>query len=223
MIKHICILIPSYNEGKTIGAIVRKLKDRDLPVYVVDDGSIDDTYNAALTGGATVIKNIKNLGKGAALRVGFKRVIEDGYEAVIVMDGDDQHDVTDIAHLIMKMRETGAGLIIGSRMHDTASMPYIRILVNRGMSFLLSNICGQKVPDTQCGFRLITRDLLSSITLESLNYEIESEMIIKACRAGFKVESVPIKTVYQDEVSRINPVIDTIRFLILLARMGVKR
>ena len=79
-------------------------------------------------------------------------------------------------------------------------------------------MCGQYVPDSQCGFRLIKRRVLERIKLESSRYEIESELIIKAARAGFKIESVPIKTVYQGESSRINPILDTLRFIRLMLR-----
>jgi glycosyltransferase involved in cell wall biosynthesis len=215
--------MPSFNEAKTVGTIVERLKKRDFAVYVVDDGSADDTASRAEGAGAIVIRNPKNMGKGGALREGFKKALEDGFESVLIMDGDDQHDVADIAHIIKKMKDSHADMVVGNRMQDTSRMPIVRIAVNRFMSWLISVISGQYVPDTQCGFRLIKRDLLLKIRLESSNYEIESEMIVKAARAGFKIESTAIKTVYQDEVSRINPVIDTLRFIRLMLKLAVTR
>jgi glycosyltransferase involved in cell wall biosynthesis len=220
--KHIAVVVPSYNESRTIGVIVKRLKEREFAVYVVDDGSQDDTEAKALAEGAIVIRNPKNLGKGGALKEGFKRVVSDGFDTVLIMDGDDQHDVTDIAHLIKRMRETHADMIVGNRMTDTSRMPLIRIAVNRFMSWLISVISGQYVPDTQCGFRLIKTTMLRKITIESNNYEIESEMIVKAARAGFTIDSTNIKTVYQNEVSRINPVIDSLRFIRLMLKLAVK-
>jgi len=220
-IKNICSLVPSYNESKTIGNIVKKLKEHNLAVYVVDDGSIDDTAAIASSEGAIVVKNPQNMGKGAALREGFKRVLADGFEMVLILDGDDQHDVTDIAHLIWRMKETNAEMVIGNRMLDTKKMPRIRLITNRFMSYMLSLLSGQYVPDTQCGFRLIKSEVLKKIKLESCKYEIESEMIIKAARAGFKIESVSIKTVYKDEISKINPFVDTLRFMRLLLKTAV--
>ena len=223
MTVNFCILIPSYNEAKTIGDIIKELKGRGLTIYVVDDGSIDDTASIAKAEGALVVTHENNKGKGASLREGFLRILESDYDCVLVMDGDNQHALSDIDSFSKKMEETNADMIIGNRMLDTASMPYTRILVNRFMSSVISRIAGQYVPDSQCGFRLIKRQVLERIRLESSNYEIESEMIVKAARAGFKIESVPAMTVYQDEKSRINPIVDTIRFIALLVKILFRR
>jgi hypothetical protein len=134
------------------------------------------------------------------------------------MDGDGQHVVEDIDNFLMKMKEADADMVIGNRMGDTSSMPGIRIHTNRFMSGLISRLSGQEIPDSQSGFRLIKCKLLGRIELKSSNYEIESEMIVKAARAGYRIASVPISTVYRDEESRINPVVDTWRFIIFMAR-----
>jgi len=163
------------------------------------------------------------MGKGASMREGFRRILKKGFDSVVVMDGDGQHVVEDIGNFIEKMKETNADIVVGNRMLDTSSMPGLRIHTNRFMSSLISLIAGQNVPDTQSGFRLIKREVLQKIDLESSNYEIESEMIIKAARAGFRIESVPIKTVYNDEKSRINPIVDAFRFIAFLARTALKK
>ncbi len=220
---NICILIPSYNEARTIGGIVKDLHARHLDVYVVDDGSTDETASKARDEGATVIVHKKNMGKGASLIEGFQYILKKNFGAIIVMDGDRQHRVEDIEVFLKEFAETGADIIIGNRMLDISSMPYIRILTNKFMSGLISRITGQLIPDTQCGFRLIKSEVLRSVQLRSLHYDIESELIIKAARQGFKIGSVPIKTVYQGEVSRINPVVDTLRFIWLMVRLSLKR
>jgi hypothetical protein len=91
------------------------------------------------------------------------------------------------------------------------------------MSYFISTICGHSIPDTQCGFRMIKLGVLRKIKLKSDRFEIESEMIIRAARARFKIESVPVKTVYQDEKSRIDPVIDALRFIALIIRIFIGR
>lgn len=218
-----CVLIPSYNEAKTIGGMIKRLKAQNIAVYVVDDGSSDDTYPIAVSEGAIALRHKENKGKGASLREGFKHVLKKGFEAVLVMDGDDQHEIDSIDDFIRKIEDTGADIVVGDRMSDTISMPMVRKLTNRFMSWLISKICGQYIPDTQCGFRLIKTHVLEKISLESSNFEIESEIILKASRLGFKIESVPIKAVYQDERSRINPVIDTVRFIYFIVKAAIKK
>ena len=223
MSNRLCVLIPSYNEAKTIGNIVKEVKAQGITVYVVDDGSSDNTSAVAEDAGAIVIKNEKNLGKGASLREGFKYILKERCDAVIVMDGDNQHEARSVPDFVRQMEEEGADMVIGNRMLDTKAMPYIRFSTNRLMSYVLSKMCGQKIPDTQCGYKLITRKVLENITLDSSNFEIESEFIVKVGRKGFKINSVPIKTIYQDEKSKINPISDTLRFFAFIIRIGLTK
>ena len=217
-----CILIPSYNEARTIGAITKELKSRGLTVYVVDDGSTDETAGIAAGQGAVVIAHDKNKGKGASLIEGFGRILKENFDAVLIMDGDGQHATVDVDNFFKKMAETGADIVIGNRMLDTASMPAGRLITNRIMSRVISKMCGENIPDTQCGFKLIKRNVLENIKFEFSNFEIESEILLKAARKGFKIESVPVKTVYQDETSKVKPIFDTIRFLSFLIKMAGK-
>jgi len=188
----------------------------------VDDGSTDKTAELAAAEGAVVVQHKVNKGKGASMREGFSHILKRGFELVVVMDGDNQHEVEDIDAFLSRMEETGADMVVGNRMHDITLMPSERVHTNRFMSSLISMISGQKVPDTQCGFRLIKASLLESIRLESSNYEIESEMIIRAAKKGYRIESVPIKTIYRDEKSCINPVVDTLRFFYFLIKISLK-
>ncbi|MFA5255766.1 MAG: glycosyltransferase family 2 protein [Candidatus Omnitrophota bacterium] len=217
-----CILIPSYNEARTIGAITKELKGRGLTVFVVDDGSTDGTAGIAQGQGAVVIAHEKNKGKGASLIEGFGRILKENFDAVLIMDGDGQHAVGDADGFFKKMAETGADIVIGNRMLDTASMPWARKITNRIMSRVISKMCGQVIPDTQCGFKLVKRDVLEKIKLEFSNFEIESEILLKAAKEGFKIESIPIKTVYRDETSKIKPILDAIRFFSFLIKMAGK-
>jgi len=198
--------------------MVKDLRRLGLVVYVVDDGSSDKTAQIAHQEGAIVVTHETNKGKGASLREGFGHILKKNFDAVMVMDGDGQHDIKDVDSFVKVAEETNADMVIGNRMYDTTAMPYIRVCTNRFMSKLLSWMCKQYVPDSQCGFRLIKRQVLERVKLESSKYEIESELIIKAARAGFKIESVPIKTVYQGENSRINPILDTLRFIRLMLK-----
>jgi len=219
-VNNFCVMIPAFNEARTIGRIVAELKARcRAPVYVIDDGSSDGTAAIAEGAGAIVLRHDANMGKGAAMRDGFMRILSERFDPVLVMDGDGQHETRNVPDFFKVMNETGCDIVIGNRMQDTSSMPYTRKKTNIFMSYMISKVCGQRIPDTQCGFRLIKRKVLEDVKLESSNFEIESEMIIKACRKGFVISSVPIRTVYSGEKSRINPIVDTLRFMAFLRRM----
>ncbi|MDD5255189.1 MAG: glycosyltransferase family 2 protein [Candidatus Omnitrophica bacterium] len=213
-----CIIIPTYNEAKTISQIVRPLCRQGLDVVVIDDGSKDTTASLASAEGATVLRNAENQGKGASLIRGFQHALSNGFEAVITMDGDGQHLPEDAAYFIRLAEHSQSSVLIGNRMSQAAKMPFLRILTNLFMSWLLSLFAGQRIPDTQCGLRLIKKDVLERVKLTTTKYETDSELIIQASRLGFKIESVPIKAIYAGEKSQINPLIDTLRFIRFMAR-----
>ena len=214
----ICLLIPAYNEARTIGQVVSEAREIIESVVVVDDGSQDATAQIAEDSGALVIRHPVNSGKGSALRTGFQHVLDNGYDALITMDSDGQHDVNDIPGFLKAFDERGSGIIIGSRMQDISTMPAIRKFTNKFTSFVGSLLAHQKIKDSQSGYRLISSDVLQAVELETTGYEMESEILIKASRAGFRITSVPIKTIYGQEVSKINPVVDTCKFFRLLFR-----
>lgn len=214
------ILIPAHNADQHIAGVVSKTKALGFDVIVVDDGSTDETYDNAKSAGATVLKHKKNLGKGAALRAGFDYILNpsagSGFDVVITMDADGQHDPASLKDFINMAVSDNSTFITGNRMYDTAAMPKVRVITNRFMSWLLSKKMGQYVPDTQCGYRLIRKDLLANMRLSTSRYEIESEMLIQAARLGAHIDSVPISSIYAGHKSRINPFVDTLRFIRLM-------
>ncbi|MDD5019724.1 MAG: glycosyltransferase family 2 protein [Candidatus Omnitrophica bacterium] len=209
--KYIC-LVPSFNEEKTIGWLVKSLKDKGFDVTVIDDGSSDGTAKLAHDQGAEVIINEKNLGKGASLRKAFEILKGRVYDGVIIMDGDGQHLPSDVDQFVHCFHEKAPGIVVGNRMHSPKGMPLIRQVTNAFMSFIISRMCRQRVPDTQCGFRLISMKALRAIALNTDRYEIESEMLLEVSRAGYGIESVPIASVYDGQFSAIHPWRDTVRF-----------
>jgi glycosyltransferase involved in cell wall biosynthesis len=217
------VLIPSYNEVKTIGHLVRELKNKGLDVIVVDDGSKDGTGRIAREESAVVLTHNENMGKGLALREGFKFVLNNGYDAVLTMDGDGQHSPEAIPHFLEQLARTKSQLIVGNRMVEAKGMPLIRWLTNKFMSFVISSICGQRIPDSQCGYRLIRRDVLEKIRLSTSKYEIESEILIEASHFKFIIDSIPIRTIYKGQMSQIDPIIDTLRFIrFIFKRYGLR-
>jgi glycosyltransferase involved in cell wall biosynthesis len=208
----VCVLIPSYNESETIASLVTQIVAKGLDVMVIDDGSVDKTAEIAMKSGASVFRHEKNKGKGASLKEGFRRILEKDYDAAIVMDGDNQHSPDDIPRFIDAAGQPDVDLIIGNRMSASHGMPPLRRATNRFMSRLISMICKQDIPDSQCGFRLIKRNVLKEFNPVSSNFEIESETIIQAYHKGFNISSIPVQTIYAKQRSQINPFVDAIRF-----------
>ncbi|CUS77647.1 Glycosyltransferase involved in cell wall bisynthesis [Candidatus Kryptonium thompsonii] len=216
---NICAVIPAYNAERTIKILIERVK-KFIPledIVVVDDGSTDMTSEIALGCGANVLKHAKNYGKGKALKTGFKFAILKNYDAVLTLDADLQHDPDEIPKLIDKFSE-GFDIVIGNRMKNLKSMPVERIFSNKMTSFLISLRTGQKIPDSQCGFRLIKRAVIEKISVKSDGFSFESEFLIKALLAGFKVGFVEIKTIYNGERSYIKHFSDTFKFIAVYTR-----
>ncbi len=212
-------VIPAYQAEKTIRPLVANVKKLGLPVIVVDDASTDRTAKEAEAAGANVIRLHANGGKGSALRAGISAALARRCEWVLTMDADGQHLPEEIPLFLRRAQEGGADLLIGDRMGRPRGMPLDRWFTNFLMSRTLSGIAGQKVPDTQCGFRMIRRPVLETVRLTSDRFEVESEMVIRAARARFRIVSVPVSSVYRRQISFIRPLRDTVRFFLLLWRM----
>ncbi len=204
-------LIPAYNEAARISPVIAGTLPQ-LPVLVVDDGSRDDTAVIAENAGASVICQQPNQGKGQALKAGFRWALERNYTAVITLDADGQHNPAEIATFLDCYRDTAADLIIGAR--EFRQMPAIRRLANFLGSKLLTWAMRYKVVDNQSGYRLLSRRMLEA-TLESTQggFEFEVEMIITCVNHGYRLEWVPIQTIYAGESSNINPVHHFTNFL----------
>jgi len=202
------VLVPAHDEAPRIRAVVVAAR-RHLPVLVVDDGSVDRTAAVAEEAGATVLRRRPNQGKGAALRAGFEWAIAQGIEAVITIDGDGQHDPSEIPGFLAAYdRRTVAGaateLIVGQR--DFTVMPPSRRIANVLGTLALSAAVGHRIPDNQSGYRLIGRRLMNAM-LDSREdgFAFEVEMIAVCLREGWPMAWVPIRTIYGDERSHIQP------------------
>jgi glycosyltransferase involved in cell wall biosynthesis len=199
----ILALIPAFEEGPRIAAVV-KGASRHLPVVVVDDGSSDDTAARAEAAGATVLRQVPNAGKGAALRRGFRHALEAGSVAVVTLDADGQHDSTEIPRFLDAFEARRAELIIGRR--DFAEMPPVRRLSNTVGGVALSVALGRTVPDNQSGYRLIGRTLMRALLdSDESGFEFEVEMIARCIALGLPLDWVPIRTIYAGEPSHIRP------------------
>jgi glycosyltransferase involved in cell wall biosynthesis len=215
----VAAVIPAYNEEKHIGDVVRRTRQQLDGVVVVDDGSADKTAERARQAGAEVIVHEQNRGKGETIKTGLRHWLDRQFDFVIILDADGQHRPEEIDRFVAAAGSTAEPrMILGNRMNDVSTMPLVRRLVNRWMSQQISALCGQKIPDTQCGYRLLPRQLIPELLGGAARFDYETEMLIVASRKGFRIDSVPISTVYSDEVSSIHPVRDTIRFFKLMRR-----
>jgi glycosyltransferase involved in cell wall biosynthesis len=218
-------LIPGYEEGPRIAAVVAQAR-RHLPVLVVDDGSTDDTAVQAEFAGAIVLPQHPNQGKGAALRMGFRRALSEGYDAVVTLDADGQHDPDEIPRFLAAFGardEAAAGgpvgpgghgavavggprpeLVIGRR--DFSRMPPVRRLSNTIGGAAFSWAVGQSIPDNQSGYRLLGRRLMAAmVDSRETGFEFEVEMIAVCIRRGWSLGWVPISTIYAGEPSHVKP------------------
>lgn len=221
----IIALIPCYREAGRIGDVVKGVLKTGVRAVVVDDGSLDDTAAEAEAAGALVIKHDVNKGKGAAIATGLSHAMSEGCDAVVMLDGDGQHAPDEITAFIEKFEsDPSVFLIVGTRMSDTKDMPFVRRQTNRFMSWLLSRELGQRVHDTQCGFRLISGIAMPlAIGCSSGGFSAESEILLQTALSGGRIAEVAVSTIYGDEKSKIRPVRDTIRFFKMLARFRRER
>jgi glycosyltransferase involved in cell wall biosynthesis len=211
-------IIPAYGEAKFIGDVVSRVLQHVRTVLVIDDGSPDDTASVAEAAGAAVIRHSTNRGKGAAIKSGLERATAAGAPFFLFLDGDGQHDPDDVPAFFDAMNETGADLVVGNRMTDLGAMPVVRRLTNKFMSWQIGAICRVPVPDSQCGFRLVRRELLPVLNAPSDRFEFETESLILTARHGFRIGCVPIRTIYANQKSKIRPLRDTIRYARLIIK-----
>jgi glycosyltransferase involved in cell wall biosynthesis len=219
--RRVAALIPAYLEERRIGEVVLRARALVGRVLVVDDGSTDCTAREALAAGAEVLRHAENRGKGEAIRTGFVRLAEWApCHYVVLLDGDGQHLPEEIGSFLNVAARENVPMLVGNRMSDVATMPMVRRWTNRFMSAQVSAVCGQRVRDSQCGFRMVHKDLLPLFArCRGRGYDFESEMLVEVARQGYRIAAVPISTVYGDEKSKIRPVRDALRFFALMCRL----
>ncbi|MEW5702788.1 MAG: glycosyltransferase family 2 protein [Candidatus Zixiibacteriota bacterium] len=219
------IAIPAYNAAATLPELVSRIR-RAVPgieIMIVDDGSRDLTAQVADSLGVSLLRHDQNRGKGEALRTAFAEALRRGVDAVIHLDADGQHDPVHLP-AFADMFATGTyDILIGTRDFHSGEMPWLRRLTNRWTSWWVSRMAGTPIADSQSGYRLIGLRALETIHPVSHRYDFESEYLIRAGRAGLRIGAVPISTVYQGEVSFINPFRDTWRFIRLIRQFWFSR
>lgn len=207
------VVIPAYNEAATIRGVVERALDHISSVIVVDDGSSDGTA-AALHGlPVTLVRNPRNLGKAASLWRGMALALADEASAVVTLDGDGQHRPDDIPCLLAAHRRDPDALIVGARLHDGHRMPAERYYANRVANFWIGWAAGQRVEDSQSGFRVYPASLLRTLPARlgrAASFVFESEVLIEASRRGVRLAWVRVPAVYEPgaRCSHFRPVAD---------------
>lgn len=189
-------VIPAYNEEGKIGITVRKTKPYVDRVVVVDDGSLDKTYDEAKGEGATVFKHKRNMGVGAALRTGFEFALRENYEVCVQLGGDDQFFPSQIPQFLKKIKE-GKDFVMGSRhlrKEDSENMPLFRKLTTKSFSLFFSLVARKRIKDASNGFIAFRTEILKNIDISPqwLNrYELEPYMLLKVIERGYKIAQIP--------------------------------
>ena len=210
------VCIPAYKAAKDLEKFLPSLllyvpHDK---ICIVDDASYDGTESVCSHFKVECLRQDINQGKGAALKKGFAHLLNKNAGWILTMDADGQHAVDDIALFLDAVKKyPDAGLIIGARNIKLKTMPPARIFSNTVTSAILSAMCRKKILDSQCGYRIYSSELFKKINLHHKRFEMESEVILKACSAGFPVRFVPVQTLYCSTQSHISHIKDILRWI----------
>ena len=206
----VLVCIPAFNEAKSIGAIVGKAKSYATEVIVCDDGSVDETYNAAKAAGALVIRHPVNKGYGAAVKTLFCAARERNADVMVTLDSDGQHDPSQIPRVIAPILNEGFDLVIGSRFldnDDKKKVPAYRTFGIKTITKFAQLASYDNITDAQSGFRAYGKNALSKIDLVEEGMAVSTEILVRAGEKNLMIKEVPITITYDvDDASTHNPV-----------------
>jgi glycosyltransferase involved in cell wall biosynthesis len=198
----VAVIMPAYNEASVIGDVVRGVNkvfnasSYKFEIIVVNDRSMDDTSAAARKAHVTVIDHLLNQGAGGATSTGLRYAEKNSFDLAVTMDSDGQHDPKDVLSCVNEAIKTNADLLIGSRLIDTKGMSRVKIIGNRGLSFITWALFGVNVTDSQSGLRVFSSKALDVLEWKSTSYDFCSEMLWRAKQAKLDIREFPIKAIY---------------------------
>lgn len=222
------LVIPAFNEARTIGPLLDSALKTIETIIVVNDGSTDETASIVEARPVILINQPKNSGKAHALTTGFQQAVKNGVEYILTLDGDAQHDPADIPKFIDAAGRFPGDLILGARILNRVDAPRLRLFANRFADFWVSWAAGQPIRDSQCGFRCIPAGLLRQIQIPDSphrGFVFESEFLIEASRQGRRITSVSIGSCYPPNRRRshFRPVADIARITVMVAQKLLSR
>ncbi|HMG91722.1 MAG TPA: glycosyltransferase family 2 protein [Chryseolinea sp.] len=203
--KKVCVLIPTYNNEQTLEQVLRDVLSFTDQVIVVNDGSTDSTPEILKRfTGIELVSYQKNRGKGYALRQGFQRAVEKGYDYAISIDSDGQHFAEDLPKFLQGVEEHPSAIIIGARNMGQSSVPGKSSFGNKFSNFWFWVETGLTMQDTQSGYRLYPVKQLSTINFLTRKFEFEIEVLVRAAWSGFEIVHVPVRVFYAEKAKRIS-------------------
>lgn len=216
------VVIPAFNEARTIRDVAGRALEQAPLVIVVDDGSADGTAGALEGLPVVLLRSDRNRGKAASLRAGADEAIKRGATAILTLDGDGQHCPEDIPRLAEAYAAAPGRIVIGSRLHKREEIPPARYWANRFANFWISWAAGYAIADSQSGFRIYPVALFSQARVnydEAHSFVFESEILIEAARLGVHANCVPISVIYSMRArpSHFRPVVDIARIVRMVA------
>ncbi|MEE4260726.1 MAG: DUF2062 domain-containing protein [Bacteroidales bacterium] len=200
-----CVIIPTYNNQKSIATLIASVKEYTNRIIVVNDGSNDNTTDILATlEGIDIIQYTPNRGKGYAIRTGFKHAQEHGYDYAITIDADGQHFADDLPSFLDTIREYPGSLIVGSRNIEAEGMPGKNTFANRFSNFWFRLETGINLPDTQSGYRLYPLKAYEKSAFITRKYEFEIEILVRSAWRNIPIIPIPVKVYYPPEEERIS-------------------
>jgi glycosyltransferase involved in cell wall biosynthesis len=225
-------VVPAYQASRTVGRVVRELRQSlaavhiDCPVIVVDDGSTDATASEAERAGAHVLRHGKNRGKGAALRTGLQHAAARGAATMVSVDADGQHPAAEAARLAIHPAPESS-LVLGVRDLSRERAPRAHRISNAISNYFLSRFSGMLLLDTQCGLRRYPVGPTLALDIGADGYAFEAEAVLRAARAGWQIEQVPVRVIYppaHERVTHFHVVRDPARIVVrVLATLASSR
>jgi len=219
------VCIPAFNEESCLGGVITEAKKHADSVVVCDDGSSDDTSKIAVSHGAELIRNEKNLGKGAAMKSLFDYAKSHNADLVVMIDGDGQFKASEIPLLIKPILK-GYDIVIGNRLKKNSEMPNYRLFGNKVLDKMTNIASDLPFEDTQSGFRSYSKKAINSISIQSNGFGSDAEILVNASHKGLKITDVPVTVLYNigTKTSTKNPVSHTTEVILsLIELISIKR
>ncbi len=197
--------MPAYNEEKYIGSLVLNIRQYVDEVFVVDDGSSDNTAKIAKLAGADVIQHEKNKGYGAAIQSILAEAKKRNPDALVILDADAQHNPQEIPNVIKPVLENECDFVIGSRQKEKKKIPFYRRIGQKLILSSVKTLSDEKLTDSECGFRAFSRKAYNTLELKEKGMAVSAETVAEAARKNLKTQQVPVSVVYSTDSSTLNP------------------